>query len=38
VFPGYTLEGFRDAAATRFSIAAESPIEDSGRTLFLLRR
>jgi hypothetical protein len=38
VFPGYTLDGFRAAACTRFSIAAESPIEDSGRVLFLLRR
>jgi ribosomal protein L11 methylase PrmA len=37
VFPRYTLEGFRDAATTRFSIAAETPIEESGRTLFLLR-
>ena len=38
VFPGYTLEGFRSAVRTRFAIEAESPIEDSGRTLFLLRR
>lgn len=38
VFPTYTLDGFRQAARTRFSIASESPIEDSGRTLFLLRR
>jgi ribosomal protein L11 methylase PrmA len=38
VFPDYTLEGFRDAVRTRFAIEAESPIEDSGRALFLLRR
>jgi ribosomal protein L11 methylase PrmA len=38
VFPDYTIEGFRDAVRTRFAIEAESPIEDSGRTLFLLRR
>jgi hypothetical protein len=38
VFPDYTLDGFRAAALTRFTIAAESPIADSGRTLFLLRR
>jgi SAM-dependent methyltransferase len=38
VFPGYTLEGFREAARARFAIEAESEIEDSGRMLFLLRR
>ena len=38
VFPDYTLEGFRAAAAERFDIATESPIEDSLRVLFLLRR
>jgi hypothetical protein len=38
VFPDYTLEGFRAAAQGRFAIAAEAPIEDSGRTLLLLRR
>ncbi len=37
VFPGYTLDGFRAAAKTRFTIDRESPIEDSGRVLFLLR-
>jgi ribosomal protein L11 methylase PrmA len=37
VFPRYTLDGFRDAARTRFAIEAETPIEESGRTLFLLR-
>ncbi|HEY3335695.1 MAG TPA: hypothetical protein VGK16_10735 [Candidatus Limnocylindrales bacterium] len=38
VFPRYSLDGFREAARTRFRVEAESPIEDSGRTLFLLRR
>jgi len=38
VFPDYTLDGFRSAALGRFEIAAETPIEDSPRTLFLLHR
>ena len=38
VFPDYTLDGFRAAALGRFEIAAETPIEDSPRVLFLLRR
>ena len=38
VFPDYTLEGFRAAAAERWETVAEQPIEDSPRTLFLLRR
>jgi hypothetical protein len=38
VFPGYDLDGFRDAAATRFEILREQPIADSSRVLFLLRR
>ena len=38
VFPDYTLEGFRAAAASRFEIVAERPIEESPRVLFLLRR
>jgi ribosomal protein L11 methylase PrmA len=38
VFPDYTIEGFRAAVSTRFAIDVETPIEDSGRTLFLLRR
>jgi ribosomal protein L11 methylase PrmA len=37
VFPEYTVDGFRAAARTRFSIAEEAPIQDSGRVLFLLR-
>jgi ribosomal protein L11 methylase PrmA len=37
VFPDYTLDGFRAAARTRFSIAGEAPIDDCGRVLFLLR-
>ncbi len=38
VFPDYTLEGFRAAAGGRFTIVAERPIEESPRTLLLLRR
>jgi hypothetical protein len=38
VFPDYTLEGFRAAAAERFDIVTETPIADSLRVLFLLRR
>jgi hypothetical protein len=38
VFPDYTLEGFRAAAAGRFEIAAETQIEESPRVIFLLRR
>ena len=38
VFPDYTLDGFRAAAASRFTIVAERPIEESPRVLFLLRR
>jgi hypothetical protein len=35
VFPDYSLDAFRRAVRTRFDVEAESPIEDSGRTLFL---
>jgi hypothetical protein len=38
VFDDYGLEGFRAAASARFEIVAESPIADSPRVLFLLRR
>jgi ribosomal protein L11 methylase PrmA len=38
VFPDYTIEGFRMAASERFETIAEESIEDSSRTLFLLRR
>jgi ribosomal protein L11 methylase PrmA len=38
VFPDYTLDGFRAAAASRFTIVAERPIEESPRVLFALRR
>ena len=38
VFPSYTLDGFRSAAAEHFSVVAEGMIEDSSRTLILLRR
>lgn len=36
IFPGYTLDGFRDAFAQHFHIAEETRVEDSLRTLFLL--
>jgi hypothetical protein len=38
VFDDYSLDGFRSAAAARFEIVAESPIAESLRVLFLLRR
>lgn len=38
VFPDYSLDGFRSAAAGRFDLVHETAIEDSPRTLFLLRR
>ena len=38
VFPDYTLEGFRAAAAERFDVIHETPIEESPRVLFLLGR
>jgi ribosomal protein L11 methylase PrmA len=38
VFDDYGLDGFRAAAVERFDIAAESPIAESLRVLFLLRR
>jgi hypothetical protein len=38
VFPGYTEDGFTDAVAEPFEIVRREPIEDSGRTLYLLRR
>jgi hypothetical protein len=38
IFPDYTLDGFRAAAAARFEIVAERPIDESPRVLFLLRR
>ena len=38
IFGEYTLDGFRAAFGTRFEIAREVPIDDSVRTLFLLRR
>ena len=38
VFPRYDLDGFRDAAATRFEIVREAPLADSTRVLCLLRR
>jgi hypothetical protein len=38
VFPDYSLDGFRAAAAERFDVVSETPIEESPRVLFLLRR
>lgn len=38
VFADYTLDGFRSSANERFEVAHETPIEDSLRVLFLLRR
>jgi ribosomal protein L11 methylase PrmA len=38
VFPDYSLDGFRAAAAERFDVVSESSIQDSPRALFLLRR
>lgn len=38
VFDDYGLDAFRAAAAVRFDIVAESPIAESLRVLFLLRR
>jgi SAM-dependent methyltransferase len=38
VFPGYTEDGFTRAVGSRFEIVRREPVEDSGRTLYLLRR
>jgi ribosomal protein L11 methylase PrmA len=38
VFADYDLDGFRAATRTRFEIVRETPIADSVRVLFLLRR
>jgi hypothetical protein len=38
VFPDYGLDGFRSAMGTRYEVVHEAAIEDSPRTLFLLRR
>jgi hypothetical protein len=38
VFPGYTIEGFREAFATDFETLSETPIEGTARTLFHVRR
>jgi hypothetical protein len=38
VFPDYTIDGFRAAFEPSFTIATEVPVEDSPRTLFLMRR
>jgi ribosomal protein L11 methylase PrmA len=38
VFPDYSLDGFRAAAADRFDIVSETTIAESPRVLFLLSR
>ena len=38
VFPGYTIEGFREAFATDFDLLSETHIEGTARTLFHVRR
>ncbi len=38
VFPGYTLEGFRDAFEEDFEVVRETPIEGTKRSIFHLRR
>jgi SAM-dependent methyltransferase len=38
VFPDYTIEGFRAAFATAFDTVSESPLAESPRTMFHLRR
>ena len=38
IFEHYSLDGFRDAFASAFEVVRETPITDSLRTLFLLRR
>ncbi len=38
VFPNYTREGFEAAFAERFEIEASSPIRESERTLYRMRR
>ena len=38
IFEHYSIDGFRDAFASAFEVVRETPITDSLRTLFLLRR
>ena len=38
IFPDYTVEGFEQAFAPRWTIEARQPIDDSPRTLYLMRR
>ncbi len=38
VFDEYSIEGFRAAAVGRFEVVAETPIAESTRVMFLLRR
>ncbi len=38
IFPAYSIDGFRDAFSRYFEIVAETPLEDSLRTVFHFRR
>jgi hypothetical protein len=38
IFEEYSLDGFRAAFGESFEVVRETPITDSPRTLFLLRR
>jgi hypothetical protein len=38
IFDSYTIDGFRAAFSSEFEIVRETPVADSPRTLFLLRR
>jgi hypothetical protein len=38
IFEHYSVDGFRDAFGGPFEVVRETPITDSPRTLFLLRR
>jgi ribosomal protein L11 methylase PrmA len=38
IFPGYSLEGFRSAFSTRFTIVEGRPVEDSTRVIFRMVR
>lgn len=38
IFPDYSMDGFRAAFGEQFDIVRETPVEDSGRIMFLMRR
>jgi len=38
IFPEYTLQGFKDAFSSNFTLRKEIPINESKRTIFLMRR